>query len=115
MTITELRAAHPELAEAYALSREQKLGPKRTAKALGLYVSTVKTRVYRARMLLGDMPDRRTNNLTVDERERIDAKITALGRCRCGLWLPCHSCPRSAAELADARPGAGATYPGPPL
>jgi hypothetical protein len=53
---------------------------------------------------------------TMEETERtsMDAKLEAAGRCKCGLLNPCYSCPRNAAEYADARPGAGATYPGSP-
>lgn len=42
---------------------------------------------------------------------RIDAKLSAQGRCKCGLLLPCESCLPTIQELAITRPGSGEAYP----
>lgn len=42
----------------------------------------------------------------------IEAKLTALGRCACGLLNPCERClPKSAADLAEQRTGLGDIWP----
>jgi bacterioferritin-associated ferredoxin len=35
--------------------------------------------------------------------EAIDARLTSLGRCRCGLALPCGGCVPTAREIAESR------------
>lgn len=42
---------------------------------------------------------------------RIDAKLSAQGRCKCGLLLPCESCLPTIHELATARTGSDDAYP----
>ena len=40
-----------------------------------------------------------------------DAELTALGRCKCGLWKPCGNCLPTLLELATSRPGGGPALP----
>lgn len=42
---------------------------------------------------------------------KLEQRLTALGRCKCGLLLPCWSCVPRAADLALSRSGPGDEYP----
>lgn len=57
---------------------------------------------------------RPSNGRTPGDMERLrarDAQLSAQGRCRCGLLLPCESCLSTIQELAVTRPGSGEAYP----
>ena len=109
MTLADIRSIDPAAARAYVLRIERGMKREAVARKLGVSGPTVRDRVLRAERLMRGGRQRGCANLTPEETSRLEDRLTRLGRCVCGLLLPC-SC-GTGDPLATSRPGEGAVYP----
>lgn len=110
MTLADLRKIDRGVAAAYELVAVKGCSFRQAAKRLQIQPSTVGHRLSRARILLAGGPAA-VPGRNIDWR-KLEARLTAQGRCTCGLLKPC-DCGTAGLERAASRPGEGPTLPEP--
>lgn len=103
MSEADIEARAPMAWQAWQLYNRGAITAKAVGSVLGVSKKTAESHIRRVRqMLKKDVSVKREPKLS-------NAMLTANGRCRCRLLLPCANCGPTGDELAQLRPNAG-TY-----